>query len=115
MNRELGPLVATYSIVARDSETGDLGVAVQSSYFSVGTEVSWAEPGIGAIATQAIAEVAYGPQGLERLADADGVVCHLLRADVDQRAEKYASESRDECGNSAQPADAFRQGKDPEA
>jgi uncharacterized Ntn-hydrolase superfamily protein len=61
-------LAATYSIVARDSETGELGVAVQSNYFSVGTDVSWAEPGVGAIATQSIVEVAYGPKGLELLA-----------------------------------------------
>lgn len=43
-------------------------MAVQSSYFSVGTDVSWAEAGVGAIATQSIVEVAYGPKGLERLA-----------------------------------------------
>ncbi len=61
-------LAATYSIVARDSETGEFGVAVQSNYFSVGTDVSWAEPGVGAIATQSIVEVAYGPKGLELLA-----------------------------------------------
>jgi uncharacterized Ntn-hydrolase superfamily protein len=50
-------LAATYSIIARDPENGDLGVAVQSNYFSVGTDVSWAEPGVGAIATQSIVEV----------------------------------------------------------
>lgn len=84
MDIELGPLVATYSIVARDPETGALGVAVQSSYFAVGTQVSWAEPGIGAIATQAIAEVAYGPEGLELLAEglsAREVLDRLLAAD----------------------------------
>ena len=61
-------LAATYSIVARDAKTGELGVAVQSSYFSVGTDVSWAAAGVGAVATQAIVEVAYGPKGLELLA-----------------------------------------------
>lgn len=61
-------LAATYSIVARDPATGELGVAVQSNYFSVGTDVSWAEPGVGAVATQAIVEVSYGPKGLELLA-----------------------------------------------
>jgi uncharacterized Ntn-hydrolase superfamily protein len=70
--RSLNPhpdrLAATYSIVARDLRTGELGVAVQSSYFSVGTDVSWAQPGVGAIATQAIVEVAYGPLGLALLA-----------------------------------------------
>jgi uncharacterized Ntn-hydrolase superfamily protein len=59
---------ATYSIVARDPETGELGVAVQSSNFSVGTDVSWAEAGVGAIATQSIVEVSYGPKGLKLLA-----------------------------------------------
>lgn len=68
MEAHLGRLAATYSIVARDAKTGELGVAVQSSYFSVGTDVSWAEPGVGAIATQAIVEVAHGPNGLALLA-----------------------------------------------
>lgn len=57
----------TYSIVARDPDTGDLGVAVQSHWFSVGSIVSWGEPGVGAVATQSIAEPAYGPRLLERL------------------------------------------------
>jgi uncharacterized Ntn-hydrolase superfamily protein len=57
----------TYSIVARDAETGELGVAVQSHWFSVGSVVSWAEPGVGAVATQSIAEPAYGPRLLGRL------------------------------------------------
>lgn len=64
-----GRLAATYSIVARDPRSGEFGVAVQSSYFSVGTDVSWAEAGVGAIATQAIVEVAHGPRGLELLAN----------------------------------------------
>ncbi|MFN2462596.1 MAG: DUF1028 domain-containing protein [Candidatus Dormibacteria bacterium] len=54
----------TYSIVARDPITGDLGVAVQSKYFSVGSVVAWAEPGVGAVATQSMAEITYGPEGL---------------------------------------------------
>lgn len=57
--------VATYSIVARDSLTGQMGVAVQSHWFSVGAIVPWAEAGIGAVATQAFAEPSYGPLGLE--------------------------------------------------
>ena len=57
----------TYSIVAREPDTGQLGVAVQSHWFSVGSVVSWAEPGVGAVATQSIAEPAYGPRLLERL------------------------------------------------
>jgi uncharacterized Ntn-hydrolase superfamily protein len=59
------PLVHTYSIVARDAETGELGVAVQSHYFSVGSIVAWAEAGVGAIATQSIADPAYGKLGLD--------------------------------------------------
>jgi uncharacterized Ntn-hydrolase superfamily protein len=56
--------VATYSIVARDAATGELGVAVQSHWFSVGSVVPWAEPGVGAVATQSFVEVSYGPRGL---------------------------------------------------
>jgi uncharacterized Ntn-hydrolase superfamily protein len=55
----------TYSIVARDPDTGRLGVAVQSHWFSVGSVVSWAEAGVGAVATQSFAERSYGPLGLE--------------------------------------------------
>ncbi len=58
------PLVHTYSIVARDEQTGELGVAVQSHWFSVGSIVSWAEAGVGAIATQSFVNVSFGPQGL---------------------------------------------------
>lgn len=54
----------TFSIVARDPATGDLGVAVQSHYFSVGSAVTWAEPGVGAVATQALVDKGYGPKGL---------------------------------------------------
>lgn len=58
----------TYSIVARDPGTGELGVAVQSHWFSVGSIVTWGRAGVGAVATQSIAEPAYGPRLLERLA-----------------------------------------------
>ena len=57
--------VSTYSIVAQDQATGQLGVAVQSHWFSVGSVVLWAEPGIGAVATQSFAEPGYGPLGLQ--------------------------------------------------
>ena len=57
--------VTTYSIVARDPETGQLGIAVQSHWFSVGTAVPWIEAGVGAVATQSLTEVSYGPLGLE--------------------------------------------------
>jgi len=55
----------TYSIVALDPETGQLGVAVQSHYFSVGGVVPWAEPGVGAVATQSFVDISYGPLGLD--------------------------------------------------
>jgi uncharacterized Ntn-hydrolase superfamily protein len=57
----------TYSIVARDPVSGELGVAVQSHWFSVGPIVPWARTGVGAVATQANAEAAYGPRALELL------------------------------------------------
>lgn len=60
-------LVHTYSIVARDPETGDMGVAVQSNWFSVGSLVTWAEAGVGAIATQSFVNPSFGPRGLELL------------------------------------------------
>src|SRR5690349_23603744 len=55
----------TFSIVARDSVTGQIGVAVQSHWFSVGPLVPWAEAGVGAVATQSFVDPAYGPLGLE--------------------------------------------------
>lgn len=57
--------VSTYSIVARDPATGDMGVAVQSHWFSVGAIVPWAEAGVGAVATQSFVEASYGPLGLD--------------------------------------------------
>jgi len=57
--------VNTYSIVALDEETGELGVAVQSHWFSVGALVPWAEAGVGAVATQSFVKVDYGPDGLK--------------------------------------------------
>jgi uncharacterized Ntn-hydrolase superfamily protein len=61
------PLCATFSIVARDTITGEIGVAVQSHWFSVGTTVPWAEAGVGAVATQSFVEPAYGPLILSRI------------------------------------------------
>jgi uncharacterized Ntn-hydrolase superfamily protein len=54
----------TYSMIARDAATGEMGVAVQSNWFSVGSLVTFGEPGVGVVATQANVEVAYGPRGL---------------------------------------------------
>jgi uncharacterized Ntn-hydrolase superfamily protein len=83
----------TYSIVARDPETGELGVAVQSHWFSVGSVVSWAEPGIGAVATQSIADPAYGPRLLERLRGGrtpQQALDELLAADEQARFRQVA-------------------------
>src|SRR5262249_9211536 len=57
--------IHTFSIVARDPATGELGVAVQSHWFSVGTVVPWAEAGIGAVATQSFVDPSYGKLGLD--------------------------------------------------
>jgi uncharacterized Ntn-hydrolase superfamily protein len=74
----------TYSIVALDSLTGELGVAVQSRYFAVGAAVPWASPGVGAVATQAMVRISHGPRALELLQaglDAQVVVDRLIDAD----------------------------------
>jgi uncharacterized Ntn-hydrolase superfamily protein len=80
----------TYSIVARDPETGRFGVAVQSHYLGVGPVVPWLEAGIGAVATQARANTSFGPVGLELLRagrTAGEVVAALVASDdhADQR------------------------------
>ena len=61
----------TYSIVALDPDTGELGAAVQSHWFSVGSLCTWARPGVGAVATQSVVEPAHGPNALNRLADGE--------------------------------------------
>jgi uncharacterized Ntn-hydrolase superfamily protein len=61
------PFAHTFSIVARDPQTGEMGVAVQSHWFSVGTIVTWAEAGVGAIATQSFVNASFGPRGLAML------------------------------------------------
>jgi len=60
--------VATYSIIARDNKTGEMGIAVQSHWFSVGSVVPWARQGVGVVATQSLVDVRYGPLGLELMA-----------------------------------------------
>jgi uncharacterized Ntn-hydrolase superfamily protein len=62
-------IVATFSIVARDAHNGDLGVAVASKFLAVGSVVPWAQAGAGAVATQASANVSFGPRGLAMLAE----------------------------------------------
>src|ERR671939_1568329 len=78
------PVVATYSIAACDLEARQWGVATQSKFLAVGSVVPWAEPEVGAIATQAYANPRYGPQGLALLRDglpAEEVVARLTAVD----------------------------------
>nr|MDO8135351.1 DUF1028 domain-containing protein [Candidatus Njordarchaeum guaymaensis] len=81
---KMGQLASTFSIVAFDPVTKDLGVTVQSRYFSVGSVVPWAEAGVGAIATQSFVNVSYGPRGLQLLKEGlnvDEVIGRLTRDD----------------------------------
>ena len=99
----------TYSIVALDPATGDLGVAVQSKFLAVGAVVPWAKAGVGAVATQSFANVTYGPDGLAMLAagaSAKEALDRLVGADAlrSQRqagivdaAGRSASHTGDEC------------------
>jgi uncharacterized Ntn-hydrolase superfamily protein len=77
-------LVSTYSIAACDLERGEWGVGVQSKFLAAGSIVPWAEPGVGAVATQALANPRYGPDGLALLRDgrsADETIAALVEAD----------------------------------
>ena len=75
----------TYSIVARDPATGLLGVAVQSHYFGVGRVVTWAEAGVGAVATQSLPEASYGPRGLELMRGGTPAPAEIGRASCRER------------------------------
>ncbi len=80
-------IVATFSIVGFDPETNSLGVAVQSKFLAVGSLVPWARAGVGAVATQAMANLTYGPRGLELMArgkTASETVEALISADEDR-------------------------------
>lgn len=82
--RGADPLVHTFSIVARDPQTGDMGVAVQSHWFSVGSIVSWAEAGVGAVATQSFVDPGYGLKGLGLMragSSAPEALAQLVKAD----------------------------------
>jgi uncharacterized Ntn-hydrolase superfamily protein len=83
----------TYSIVAFDKETGQLGVAVQSHWFSVGPIVPWVESGVGAIATQSFVEVSYGPLGLELMRagkSAEEALDALIKTDKNEAVRQVA-------------------------
>lgn len=90
---ERWPPVATFSILGYDPETGEVGAAVQSRVFSVGNGVLWAEAGVGAVATQAIVDVSYGPQGLELLRNGmppEAVVETILANDPNPQPERWS-------------------------
>jgi uncharacterized Ntn-hydrolase superfamily protein len=83
----------TYSIVARDPETGELGVAVQSRAFNTGAVVPWGEPGVGVVATQSYSEPSYGPLGLELLRNGkspEEALAELVAADDDPAYRQVA-------------------------
>ncbi len=83
----------TFSITARDEQTGQLGVAVQSHWFAVGALCPWVEAGVGAIATQSMVEVSYGPLGLELLRSgksADDTLRELLSRDDGRELRQVA-------------------------
>ena len=87
------PPVHTYSIVARDPATGELGVAVQSHWFSVGSIVTWAEAGVGAVATQSFVDPAYGQRGLALMKagrPAPEALAELLAADAQRDVRQVA-------------------------
>jgi uncharacterized Ntn-hydrolase superfamily protein len=87
------PLTSTYSIVALDPETGEMGVAVQSHWFSVGSIVSWGEAGVGVVATQSFVNPAFGPDGLALLKSgmtADQVVDKLIAEDEGRDVRQLA-------------------------
>jgi uncharacterized Ntn-hydrolase superfamily protein len=89
--------VATFSILGYDPATGEVGAAVQSRVFSVGNGVLWAEAGVGAVATQAIVDVSYGPQGMallkQGLAPKD-IIKKILDADPDPRPRDWTKKGR---------------------
>ena len=94
--------IATFSIVAFDPETKELGVAVQSRFFAVGSIVPWAEAGVGAIATQARGNPAFGPKGLSLLKEGKSPeeVINLLLKDDDKKEHRQIGVI-DSMGNSA--------------
>lgn len=91
--RSRGPLVHTYSIVARDPRTGDMGVAVQSHWFSVGSIVTWGEAGVGVVATQSFVDPGYGPRALALLragTSAPDALKQLVAADAARDGRQVA-------------------------
>jgi uncharacterized Ntn-hydrolase superfamily protein len=91
----------TFSILGFDPATGEVGGAVQSCVYSVGNGVLWAEAGVGAVATQAIVDVSYGPQALELLRKGmapDAIVKQIWEQDPDPRPLRTAEDGREVIG-----------------
>src|SRR5215470_11711030 len=89
--------VATFSILGVDPNTREIGAAVQSRVFSVGNGVLWAEAEVGAIATQAIVDVSYGPKGIELLKSGIApreIIRKILESDADPRPTDWTKEGR---------------------
>jgi uncharacterized Ntn-hydrolase superfamily protein len=104
------PVVLTYSIVARDSDTGQLGAAVQSRAFACGSGVLWARPGVGVVATQSYAERSYGPLGLDLLAAGktpEQALAALVTADPDQSVRQVTILAADGSGSAHTGADCI--------
>ncbi len=89
--------VATFSILGFDPDTEEIGAAVQSRVFSVGNGVLWAEAGVGAVATQALVDVSYGPQGIDLLKKGIApkeILKGILESDTDPRPTDWSKQGR---------------------
>jgi uncharacterized Ntn-hydrolase superfamily protein len=89
--------VATFSILGYDPQTGEVGGAVQSRVFAVGNGVLWAEANVGVVATQAIVDVSYGPQGLALLRAGltpDAIIRAIWESDPDPRPQDWTKHGR---------------------
>lgn len=114
-----GTPTSTFSIVARDPETGDVGVAVASRFFGVGRVVPWTRAEVGAIATQSWANTTYGPRGLDALARGEAprdVLASLLQSDPDARLRQVGivdarGQVAAHTGDGCQPWAGDRQGE----
>src|SRR5512143_2724648 len=87
------PIAHTFSIVARDPKTGEMGVAVQSHWFSVGSNVTWGEAGVGVVATQSFIDPGYGVKGLELMRSgvaAPDALERLVKADAQHDGRQVA-------------------------
>jgi uncharacterized Ntn-hydrolase superfamily protein len=94
---QMPPPVATFSILGFDPATGEVGGAVQSRVFSVGNGVLWAEAGAGVVATQAIVDVSYGPQGLALLRAGmapEAIIKAIWDSDPDPRPDNWTKQGR---------------------